>query len=348
MIVAAKVERFRGLQHLEVDGFGRVNLIVGKNDCGKTALMEAVWIGGAAGFPREAAVVQQHRLPNVPVNDFDRFWLPMFWRHDPSQGFCVSVSATDSGRAAVTYRQAPPPADLLSVGIDGGGAPAWALNVETQVNEDEAVAQIVATAEGIWVSPGPRGPASTTVFVPTNKNITASDIRRFSKLKQSGRDLEVLEILRHVDERVSSIELLSPTGSEAEVFVRIAPDAPLLPLAIMGDGFQRCFEIGVAAAGLDGPGLRLFIDEIDNGLHHSTLEPIWRWLATISKQRDLQVFATTHSEECIHAAARAFTALDDDGLRVIRLDRHEDRTTAAIYDRDLVEATERMDLEIRG
>jgi hypothetical protein len=62
----------------------------------------------------------------------------------------------------------------------------------------------------------------------------------------------------------------------------------------------------------------------------------------------LSRFATTHSEECVHAAAYAFAALDDDGLRVIRLDRHEDHTTAAIYSRELVEATERMDLEIRG
>ena len=120
-------------------------------------------------------------------------------------------------------------------------------------------------------------------------------------------------------------------------------------MSMMGDGFQRCFEIGVAAETAQtmiGP--LLYIDELDNGLHHAVLEPVWRWLATISSKRDLQVFATTHSEECIHAAAAAFAALDDDGLRVIRLDRREDRTTAAVYDRALVDTAMRTDVEIRG
>jgi ABC-type multidrug transport system ATPase subunit len=115
---------------------------------------------------------------------------------------------------------------------------------------------------------------------------------------------------------------------------------------MMGDGFQRCFEIGVAAVMHEWP--FLYVDEIDNGLHHTVLEPVWRWLALLSQKRGLQIFATTHSEECIHAACRAFTALNDDGLRVLRLDRREDRTTAALYDRALVETAAETGMEIRG
>lgn len=73
-----------------------------------------------------------------------------------------------------------------------------------------------------------------------------------------------------------------------------------------------------------------------------------RWIGTISRERGLQVFATTHSEECILAACRAFGGLDDDGLRVIRLDRLESGTRAAIYDRTLVETAARTGTEIRG
>ena len=158
--------------------------------------------------------------------------------------------------------------------------------------------------------------------------------------------VELLDLLREVDSRVSGVEIYSPTGTEAELFVRLDRPTLVLPMVAMGDGLQRGFEIGVAAAQHHWP--FLFIDELDNGLHHSALEPVWRWLATISKKRDVQVFATTHSEECIHAAARAFTALGDDGLRVIRLDRREDRTTAAIYDRALLETAADTGIEIRG
>ncbi len=150
--------------------------------------------------------------------------------------------------------------------------------------------------------------------------------------------------MREVDGRVSGIEILSLTGTEAELFVRLDPGSPLLPIAMMGDGFQRCFEMAVSAA-TAGP---LSIDELDNGLHHSILDPVWRWLALVSSKRNMQLFATTHSEECIHAACRAFTALDDDGLRVIRLDRRGEETTAAIYDRQLVESAAETGVELRG
>ena len=64
--------------------------------------------------------------------------------------------------------------------------------------------------------------------------------------------------------------------------------------------------------------------------------------------RKVQVFATTHSEECIQAACRAFEGEYQDDFRVVRLDREGETTTAAVYDRNLVEAAMKMDVEIRG
>jgi predicted ATPase len=165
-------------------------------------------------------------------------------------------------------------------------------------------------------------------------------------LKQRGQEGVLFELLREVDIRLSGIELLSPGGSVAELFVRLDNGTPMLPVGLMGDGFRRCLEIGAAAAADEWP--TLYIDEIENGMHHTVLEPLWRWIATMSSSRNLQVFATTHSEECIHAACRAFHGLGDDGLRVIRLDRLEHETRATIYDRTLIEVAERTGTEIRG
>jgi predicted ATPase len=145
----------------------------------------------------------------------------------------------------------------------------------------------------------------------------------------------LVELLREVDSRLSGIELLAPGGDRAELFVRLDSGIPMLPVALMGEGFQRCLELGAAVAAGDWP--TMFIDEIENGMHHLVLEPLWRWIATMARRRNLQVFATTHSEECIHAACRAFQGLDD-----------ETETRATIYDRALVETAERTGTEIRG
>jgi len=96
----------------------------------------------------------------------------------------------------------------------------------------------------------------------------------------------------------------------------------------MGEAVQRCFEIAVAAAGHDGP--TLYIDNIERGLHPSVLDALWRWLATVSRERGMQVFASTHSDECIRAAVTAFVHLDDDGLRIIQLDRDDRELFATV------------------
>lgn len=348
MIRSVVVEGFRGLQRLEVGGLGRVNLIIGKNDCGKTALMEAVLIGGTPeGVGNAVLSVQQIRSRGTPIADFERFWKPLFGDQRVERGFSISTT-TAAGRAfRATLRKAAPSAEIVtSEGPDQTlqHGP-WKIDLTLAQDGHPSDSQILGTPSGVQLPPT-TGPESGWVWIRSSKNVGSLDIRLFSELKQAGRDPELFAILQQIDERVSGVELLAPTGTEAELFVRLQPGTPLIPMAMMGDGFQRGFEIGVSL--IAGRAPRLFIDELDNGLHHSVLEPVWRWIATISARRDLQVFATTHSEECIEAACRAFTALNDDGLRVLRLDRRETETVATVYDRAMVEAATRMDVEIRG
>ncbi|HBQ97206.1 MAG TPA: hypothetical protein DD761_01545 [Cyanobacteria bacterium UBA11691] len=42
MLRSVKIENFRGLQSLELQDLGRLNLLVGANNCGKTSILEAI------------------------------------------------------------------------------------------------------------------------------------------------------------------------------------------------------------------------------------------------------------------------------------------------------------------
>ena len=78
MIDAVTIEGFRGLRRLEVEGFGRVNLIIGKNDSGKTTLMEAVLAAhlGEDGAHLLTARQAGRGLLMDDIVDIERFWLP--------------------------------------------------------------------------------------------------------------------------------------------------------------------------------------------------------------------------------------------------------------------------------
>jgi hypothetical protein len=348
MIEAVTVERFRGLRRLEVEGLGRVNLIIGKNDCGKTALMEAIAIAQHPETAGPAASLLQHfRRPGVNVADFERCWQPMFLDQDARAGFSIALRSNQGSPVGVSIKLAEPSQTVFVTSTPGSPSlrALWSLDIDVELDGGTIKQQITATSAGLEV-PTTSAAADGWWWVKPSKTLSSSELRAFSRLKQRGREADLYGILRMIDDQVHGIEFLAPTGGDAELFVRLKPGSPLLPLAMMGDGFQRCFELGVGVAGGDYPFLG--IDEFDNGLHHAVLEPVWRWLAAISAERGIQVFATTHSEECIQAACSAFAAVNDDGLRVIRLTREEEKTIATVYDRALVEAATRMDVEIRG
>jgi hypothetical protein len=350
MIKAVHIARFRVIRECVAEGLGRVNLLIGKNDCGKTAFMEAVQLADDVEHAAHRLVgAQRRRLRRVlKVHDFARFWRPTFFSMDAKAGFSISIVDEHGVRQTVDMRQGEVRDEIIAESDEDRDlvkSPTWAIDVEiTRFNQSTRRQRIVATQDRLKLPPVQSEDGSA--WISSGTNITDGDIKNISSLKQRGQDGLLLELLREIDDRVIGIELLAPGGDVAELFVRLGDGSLVLPAALMGEGFQRCLEIGASAAEYEWP--TVFIDEIENGMHYLALEPLWRWIATISRRRSLQVFATTHSEECIHAASRAFQALDDDGLRVIRLDRLESGTRAALYDRALVETAERTGTEIRG
>jgi hypothetical protein len=361
MIRAVQIQRFRGIRECVADGFGRVNLIIGRNDCGKTAFMEALWVAeDLEDASRSLAGIQNIRLGRVgKLLDFDRFWRPLFYNLDGKAGLSLSVTHSDGTQDALQVRQGAVSQEFIvdpEVGrargqdspfddADATVSPKWAIDLELMASGQAKTTQrLVATPTRLKFPP--RSGKVGSAWISSSAKMGENEVRHVSEMKQLGTDGSLVELLREVDNRVSGIELLAPGGDVAELFVRLDHGTPMLPVALMGEGFQRCLELGAAAAVHDWP--TLFIDEIENGMHHLVLEPLWRWIATMARRRNLQVFATTHSEECIHAASRAFQDLDDDGLRVIRLDRMEGETRAAIYDRALIATAERTGTEIRG
>ena len=121
MIEAITVERFRGLKHLEVEGFGRANLILGKNNRGKTALMEALAIGREpAGAGRAVLFCQRERNPGVAPSDFERSWRPLFWKQDADQGLALKVRLADGQRMSVELRKSQASSLLIEDNVAPG------------------------------------------------------------------------------------------------------------------------------------------------------------------------------------------------------------------------------------
>jgi AAA15 family ATPase/GTPase len=175
---------------------------------------------------------------------------------------------------------------------------------------------------------------------PTNPRQDAIDYNRVV-LRRKKRPVE--DLLREVEPRLQTIESLQ-TGNEPLLYADIGL-SELIPVTQMGQGFNRLLDIYSEIVAAEAK--VLLIDEIENGLHHSVLPTIWHGLFHAAEEMDVQIFATTHSWECVLAADEAARQDAKFDFNLIRLDRVEDNIKATMIDRDALNTAKELNWEMR-
>jgi predicted ATP-dependent endonuclease of OLD family len=110
----------------------------------------------------------------------------------------------------------------------------------------------------------------------------------------------------------------------------------------MGDGLRRMFHIGLAAV-TASKGV-LLIDEFENGLHWRVQRELWIALGKVAKEFEVQIFATTHSRDCVGGFVSASEELGIDDAKLYRMEREGDE----IYAVDLALVNVEAALELNG
>jgi AAA15 family ATPase/GTPase len=121
-------------------------------------------------------------------------------------------------------------------------------------------------------------------------------------------------------------------------------DEPI-PLRSLGDGMQRV--LGIILALVNAKDGMLLIDEFENGLHYSVQPDIWRLLFKVAHRLNVQVFATTHSWDCIEAFQKA--AVEDAGEEgmLIRLEEKNNEIGTTLFDERRLGIATREQIEVR-
>jgi AAA15 family ATPase/GTPase len=100
----------------------------------------------------------------------------------------------------------------------------------------------------------------------------------------------------------------------------------LVRYEIMSDGIKKILSLLVSVtAAKNGV---LLVDELENGLHYSSMDTLWQALIKIAETNNVQISATTHSYECLASFRRSLSATSSDKAVVIRIERTDDTHTA--------------------
>ncbi len=177
---------------------------------------------------------------------------------------------------------------------------------------------------------------------PTDPQQDAIDYDR-AVLKAGGEErLETL--LRKIEPDLKSVRSIKPHGASL-IYVDLKGLKEKIPAIHLGQGFIRLLSIysKLIASGAQV----LLIDEVENGLHHSILIDIWRGLSNLAEAENVQIFATTHSYECIVAAHKAFAETPAYDFALHRLDEVKGEIKVTTYDKESLETSFGSHWEVR-
>jgi len=121
-----------------------------------------------------------------------------------------------------------------------------------------------------------------------------------------------------------------------------------VPIQIMGDGIIKFLSILATIASAEN-GIVL-IDEIENGFHHSVLNALWETIYKTAEQYNVQVFATTHSLECVNSfnEINKYDLINKDDSRLYRIEKMNKNDFEVFeYNSEVLESSVESNWEVR-
>lgn len=297
MIDNVEINNFRGIQHGKIDGLSRVNLFFGKNNCGKSSLLEAIFLVCGQSNPLLPASINAMRAyTNLTEDDIHCF----FYQMDSSRKIQIAINGSQERRLAINCFR-----ETTSMGAD---------NVSTEMSYHYGLRMEYNTLDGEY--------SSKVLYDVGGANMVGQkpqvDSRYTEKLKcvylspryDSAASVEGLQnIIMNKDEDflVKALQVLEP-GANNPVFMdnMMFVDVGLpqrIPINLMGDGVRKIVSFLTSIYQCKG-GVVL-IDELSNGFHYSVMKPMWEVVIRAAIRNDVQVFATTHDVDSIKGLQEA-------------------------------------------
>ena len=349
--------RYRAIGGLTLDSIAPVNVVTGSNGVGKTSLLEAIWLLNgrfSPGLPWNSNVQRSSQAAADPLLglsdgaielrgtecDVTCSWKATF-ESTPLAG-TAGPGSSPRGNGSPQPARAPSDPGQSSIPVVGR------LRVWLDGREVLEKTEVLTSRGGVIVPlvALPAGRPGAIIQLPLSLMDTENEvINRFSQLVRNGAKGALRDRLQLVLPRLTDVEVV--TNEDSKPFIlATTKDNDRLPLQALGGGMQRLFRLFVCFG--ECPRGLVLVDEIENGLHHRVLPELWRQLSAMAREFDVQLFATTHSHECLLAALDAFDDNPDD-IAVHALYRTPDdgSVRAATYAGGALQAAREIDLELR-
>ncbi len=373
-----KVENFKKFDSLEVNDIGQFNLIVGDNNVGKTCFLEALLFDEDAhqllnnfyigltkrGFKfqieevtvktgnsaRTETIYPKENYFNVFISKGENLVFK-YSNNDNNSEIIINITAENKILNAVS------PKIGLDVNFESDESRKIKYLFDTRkIGLDDFKNQFIDINKinsfnfSSWIYDYNLEILNFPLVSFNDTPLEEETIKIYESLKTKQEKEILLNALKVINEKIVGIDFRGNFNDLKFVFLISFEDQDdFFPLNYMGDGFKRIFYIILKMLSLKGK--RIMIDEIEIGIHHSKIKDFWINIIKICKELDVQLFATTHSEECTQAFVSASSSLENtDDIRLIKLEEstNKEKIYASTFTYNQIVAGLESNVELRG
>jgi len=396
MLSNLRIKNFRMLEDFEVVKLGRVNLIVGKNNCGKSTVLEALRVYAGRAYPGllQTILLEHDEFLNTSrkdgIEENEDSWLAVknlfphreFPREDNKPIEISSDSKTLLRFEHLFYYERSEEEKDLAGDLVQRRTREPVSKSDTSNNRDQPLRSTVRVTFGEFSSrsewldldeESPRRfssrpyrtwrifdelPAIKCSHIPTQFVPPEFLADLWDATTLSPNEAFVLQALQIIVPDVQGLAFVkdpnamprTPRARDARVaIVKLKTEEMPISLNSMGDGMLRILQLILAV--FPARGGMLLIDEFENGLHYSVQEEVWKMIFMLAKELDIQVFATTHSLDCIESFTKVALNSPDNGvlfkMSQSKLTSDKGKIIATVYDEEALKTVTASDLEVR-
>jgi ABC-type branched-subunit amino acid transport system ATPase component len=338
MFTKVTFQNLRCFKDFTLDNITPLTLISGRNNVGKTTLLEGIFlllvyrspelffkINNIRGIPPFVATNQGFIVGLEPSYLWETLFTDMdmtcklYIEAEEHTRIMRSVSLEKDNHIALTQFTGKIGTQNMLQPVPGS----YILNLLYEYNSNKETGHFAMTANGLALKfdtppylPQPPfgsyiGPNSLLLQLPTTD--------WFGKIEMEDKNQQVVDILRLLDKKLVDLFTVAKFGN-IEIYAKWTDSKPR-PVRTLGDGINKLLNYLLSMVA--NPGGIFLLDEIEAGFHYSFYVDLWKIIATVAKETGSQVFATTHSYECITAAVEGTSEIDSSLLNYVRLGKEE-------------------------
>ncbi|MDY6938105.1 MAG: AAA family ATPase [Cyanobacteriota bacterium] len=375
MYKTIEIYNFRGFQSFKLENIGRLNLLVGVNNSGKTSILEAIQLLSSKSDLKPILEILERRGEYLVSEDFSanphleiEFDICHFFHTHKLEGgskFLISGLKQEIQEkfealidfSAMTIESIYFNQDIKNEDSKLDKVPKF---INKWTVDDEIVNLLhLPLSPNNGISEQYRRISrrdvkeknSSVRFITSSSLDTKLTVDLFDRIVLTENETLIYEALQTIEpklERIASVALNQygyREPSRGGFVVRLSDSDRRVPIGSLGDGIWRMLGLALAIANVKN-GI-LLVDEIDTGLHFTVMADMWKLIWETAKRLNVQVFATTHNSDCWTSLASIASREDvsEDGITIHRIER--DKNTSIVFsEREIAIAAERG-IEVR-